>query len=66
MKVLNYILEWGSLAIAVLATIATLVVALSLSKHRDKEYRKRYEDFLRQKGRVESRIQKARGEGEEL
>lgn len=60
MTTFNQFLEWGAIIIAVLSIIVTLVVAVVLIKNRDVKYKEKYDDFQRQKRRVELDLERAR------
>lgn len=60
MTTFNYFLEWGTIIITILALVVTAVVAIILVRRRDIKYKQRYEDFQRQKQRVEAHIKSAR------
>lgn len=49
-----------TISISVYILFASAAGLVAILKGRDKTYRKKYEEFLRQKERVESRLEKAR------
>ncbi len=60
MEYFNSFLEWGAITLTILSVVVTAVVAVVLIRHKDAKYKKRYEDFQRQKKRVEANLDKAR------
>jgi uncharacterized membrane protein YccC len=54
--------EWGVISFSVLASILGVVAAAFsawvLFRRRDKAYREKYREFLRQKSRVEEKLEK--------
>lgn len=60
MQVLFKFLEVGTLLISLCAVILTVISIFALKNHRDRQYKRKYEEFLIQKKRVDGRLNEAR------
>jgi C4-dicarboxylate-specific signal transduction histidine kinase len=60
MRTVELILSIASVLISALAVFASAYALLVIWRGRDKAYRQKYHDFLKQKERVEERIEEAR------
>jgi hypothetical protein len=60
MRTVELILSVASLLISFFVLFASAYALLAISHGRDKAYRQKYYDFLKQKERVEERIEEAR------
>ena len=60
MKPVETILMLVTICLGAYLVLASVFGLMAIFKGRDRVYRAKYEDFLRQKERVESRLEKAR------
>ena len=60
MRTVELILSVASVLISALGLFASAYTVFVISRGRDKAYRQKYYDFIKQKERVEERIQEAR------
>lgn len=59
MSIFSQVVIWGAVVIAVYGIIAALLALRTLLKRKDESYRAKYEEFLRQKHRVEDRLRRS-------
>ncbi len=60
MSIFNQAVIWGGVVLTIYGIIAILLVLWTILKRRDELYRAKYEEFLRQKHRVEDILERSR------
>jgi hypothetical protein len=63
MKIFMGALIWGGAVIVAYVTIAVLLAAWTVLKHREEAYKVRYEEFIQAKQRVQQKLKGSENNG---